>query len=125
MAVKWTGASRLAILLCGVSVMVIAARSYAFNPPLLLSLEGAQAQIPMPWNQPPPEFREMERQGFHAGVQAAIKDYNHHREANAERRKEYRKPPVQRSFVEDYRKGFRRGYDDAMRHMEQSAGRHS
>ena len=86
---------------------------------------GLQAQITMPWDQPPPEFRDVERRGFHDGVQAAIKDFNHHREPDPEPHKEFRNPHVQRSFVEDYRKGFRRGYDDAMRHMVRSKGRHS
>lgn len=84
-----------------------------------------QAQIPMPWDQPPAEFKEVERQGFHAGVQAAIHDYNHHREPDAARRREFRKPPVQRSFAGDYRKGFQRGYNDAMRHMRRTNGGHS
>lgn len=92
---------------------------------LSAAVPSAQAQIPLPWDQPPPEFKEMERRGFHDGVQAAINDYNHHREPDPERRKEFRNPHVQRSFVEDYRKGFRRGYNDAMRHMERSNGRHS
>jgi len=86
---------------------------------------GLQAQLTLPWDQPPPEFKEMERRGFHAGVQAAINDYNHHREPDPESRKEFRNPHVKRSFVEDYRKGFRRGYEDAMRHMVRSNGRHS
>jgi len=81
---------------------------------------GLQAQITWPWDQPPPEFKEMEKRGFNDGVQAAIKDFNHHREPEPERHKEFQNPHVHRSFVEDYRKGFRRGYDDAMRHMVQS-----
>ncbi len=67
----------------------------------------------------------MERRGFHAGVKAAINDFNHHREPDPEGRKEFRNPHVQRSFQGDYRKGFRRGYDDAMRHMVRSKGSHS
>lgn len=99
--------------------------TYAASPGPGLVSGGQQAQIPMPWDQPPAEFKEVERRGFHAGVQAAIHDYNHHREPDPERRKEFRKPPVQRSFAGDYRKGFRRGYNDAMRHMQRTNGRHS
>jgi hypothetical protein len=95
-------------------------RAFAAEP-----LPGFQAQIPMPWDQPPSEFKEIERQGFHAGVEAAIHDYNHHREPDPESRREYRNPHVQRSFRADYRKGFRRGYNDAMRHMERSNGHQS
>lgn len=86
---------------------------------------GLPAQITWPWDQPPPEFKDMERRGFNDGVQAAIKDFNHHREPEAERHKEFQNPHVHRSFVADYRKGFRRGYDDAMRHMVRSKGQPS
>lgn len=83
-----------------------------------------RAQIPLPWDQPPPEFKEMERQGFHAGVQAAIKDYDHHRSPEPQRRKEYRHPKVERGFQNDFRHGFVRGYNDAYKHMMKSNGEH-
>lgn len=86
---------------------------------------GAKARVPMPWNQPPPEFREVQRKGFHAGVQAAIKDFDHRRDPDYERHKQYVHPKVDRSLVPDYRIGFRRGYDDAMKHLKKSNGRHS
>ncbi len=98
---------------------------YALPGSRVIAQSGVRAQIPMPWDQPPPEFKEMERRGFHDGVQAAIKDFNHHREPEPERHKEFEHPHVKRSFVEDYRKGFRRGYGDAMRHMVSSKGQHS
>lgn len=82
-------------------------------------------QMRWPWDQPPAEFKEMERKGFHDGVQGAIKDYDHHRFPNVENRSEYRHPHVSPSFREDYRKGFRRGYDDAMRHLMDTNGQHS
>lgn len=107
-------------LLIAADLDIHALPSAAVAPPRVL-----RAQIPMPWDQPPPEFKEYERQGFHAGVQAAIKDYNHHREPDPENSKDYRNPHVQRSFREDYRKGFRRGYNDSMRHMQRSNGSHS
>ena len=92
---------------------------------VMTARSGLEAQITLPWDQPPPEFKELEKRGFHDGVQAAINDYNHHREPDPERRKEFRNPHVKRSFVEDYRKGFRRGYDDSMRHMVRSNGHRS
>lgn len=90
----------------------------------ILAASGLSAQIQWPWDQPPPEFKDMERRGFHDGVQSAIKDFNHHREPEPERHKEFQNPHVHRSFVEDYRKGFRRGYDDAMQHMVSSKEHH-
>ena len=106
-----------AVVLVPISHALIRANLKAAAP-------GLNAQFQLPWDQPPPEFKEMEKRGFHDGVQAAINDYNHHREPDPERRKEFRNPHVQRSFVEDYRKGFRRGYGDAMHHMERSNGQH-
>jgi len=81
-------------------------------------------QVRWPWDQPPPEFKEMERKGFHDGVQGATKDYDHHRFPNVENRSEYKHPHVDPSFREDYRRGFRRGYDDAMKHLMESQGEH-
>jgi hypothetical protein len=81
--------------------------------------------IPVPWMQPPPEFKEMQRQGFHAGVQAAIKDYDKHREPDLERHKEYVHPKVDRSYVPDFRDGYRRGYNDAYKHLIKAHGQAS
>ena len=83
-------------------------------------------QVPaMPWDQPPPEFREVQRQGFHAGVKAAINDFDHHRDPDPMRHKMYVHPKVDRSLRHDYREGFKRGYGDAFKHLERSNGRHS
>ncbi len=75
-----------------------------------------------PWIQPPPEFKEMQRKGFHAGVEAAVKDYDHHHFPDYNRRKEYRHPHVEDAYRTDYRQGFRRGYNDAMHHLEKTNG---
>ncbi len=69
------------------------------------------------WDTPPQEFREIQRQGFHDGVEGARKDFDHHKHPNVEDRAEYRKPPVPPSGQADYREGFRRGYQVAMDHM--------
>ncbi len=87
--------------------------------------DHATTQSPFPWDEPPPEFREIERRGFHAGVRAAIKDFDHHRHPGVERHKRYAHPKVDRSLYPDYRQGFRRGYNSAMNHLTQSNGRHS
>ena len=69
------------------------------------------------WDAPPPEFREAQRQGFHDGVEGARHDFDNHRRPDPNNRDEYRHPHVPRSLRDDYREGFRRGYDVAMRHM--------
>ena len=69
------------------------------------------------WDAPPAEFREAQRQGFHDGIEGARKDFDNHRPPSVENRDEYRHPHVSRDLREDYREGFRAGYDRAMSHM--------
>ncbi|HEY3705765.1 MAG TPA: hypothetical protein VGL22_11925 [Terracidiphilus sp.] len=95
------------------SIMPVAGRA---------SAAMAQDGFTVPWAQPPAEFKDVQRKGFHAGVQAAIKDYDKHREPDLERHKEYVHPKVDRSYVPDYREGFKRGYDDALRHLTKTHG---
>jgi hypothetical protein len=58
-------------------------------------------------------------------VKAAIKDFDHHRDPEYERHKEYVHPKVDRSMRQDWRQGFRRVYEDAMKHLQKSNGRPS
>jgi hypothetical protein len=75
------------------------------------------AQGSVGWDAPPPEFREIQRQGFHDGIEGAHKDFDNHRPPDVNNRDEYRHPHVPRSARDDYREGFRRGYDVAMHHL--------
>ncbi len=70
------------------------------------------------WDAPPAEFRQIQRQGFHDGIEGARKDFDHHRAPNVNGREEYRHPHVDPSARDDYRDGFRRGYDVAMQHLQ-------
>jgi hypothetical protein len=69
------------------------------------------------WNEPPQEFRDIQRQGYHDGVEGARKDYDNHRRPDVNNREEYRHPHVPESARADYREGFRRGYDTAWDHL--------
>jgi hypothetical protein len=69
------------------------------------------------WDQPPDEYREVQRQGFHDGMEAARRDWGRHRHRDADDHSRYRRPPVPRELSNDYRDGFRHGYDAAMHHM--------
>ena len=60
---------------------------------------------------PPPEFTEIARQGYHDGFAAARRDVNQGRPADVERHPRFRRPPVPPDAFEDYRRGFRRGYN--------------
>jgi len=69
------------------------------------------------WDTPPAEFRDIQRQGYHDGIEGARKDYDKHRRPDVNNRDEYRKPHVPDSAKADYREGFRKGYDAAMDHL--------
>ena len=69
------------------------------------------------WDTPPREFRDIQRQGYHDGIEGARKDYDNHRRPDVNNRDEYRHPHVPDSAKADYREGFRRGYDAAMDHL--------
>jgi len=69
------------------------------------------------WNMPPQEFRDIQRQGFHDGIEGARRDYDNHRRPDVSNRDEYRHPRVPGSARADYREGFRRGYETAMEHL--------
>ena len=76
------------------------------------------------WDAPPAEFRDVERQGFHDGIEGARQDFDHHRMPDVNNRKEYRHPHVDPAVREDYREGFRRGYEVAMHHMREHIDDH-
>jgi hypothetical protein len=82
----------------------------AAAPQLSVQVQGG-------WDQPPSEFRDVQRQGFHDGIDAAHRDFDHHRHADADDHEQYRHPHVDRGMRDDYREGFRRGYDVAMHHL--------
>lgn len=70
------------------------------------------------WDYAPQEFRDAQRRGFQDGIQGARKDFENHRQPNVNNRDEFRHP----NFIappdrRDYKFGFRKGYDVAVRHM--------
>lgn len=104
-----------------------------FALPILLTLTGVIASPPSTayaaapqdrhyadqpgWDVPPSEFRDVQRQGFHDGIEGARRDFDHHRRPDVDRREEYRHPHVDPAMREDYREGYRRGYEVAMHHL--------
>jgi hypothetical protein len=72
------------------------------------------------WNTPPQEFRDIQRQGYHDGIEGARKDYDNHRRPDVNNRDEYRHPHVPDSAKADYREGFRRGYETGVEHLMHS-----
>jgi hypothetical protein len=98
----------------------LAVSAHAKAQPILASPAPAIAQDHDDhggWDVPPSEFRDIQRKGFHDGIEGARKDFNEHRRPDVENRAEFRHPHVDASAREDYREGFRRGYETAMNHL--------
>jgi hypothetical protein len=77
-----------------------------------------------PWDEPPEEFREAQRKGFHEGVEAARHDFESRNHKDADDHESYRHPRVERELRDDYRDGFKRGYSAAMHHMREERHDH-
>ncbi len=73
-----------------------------------------------PWDAPPEAFDQIRRQGFQDGIEGARRDLDNHRQPNVENRDEYRRPNVPPQMWEQYREGFRRGYNAAMSRLMSS-----
>lgn len=95
-----------------------------FSAALLLAISltpTLRAQGPPPpgygWDAPPQELNDIQRQGFHDGIEGARRDVENHRPPDVENRDEFRHPHVPPPLREAYRDGFRRGYHRAMEHL--------
>jgi len=64
---------------------------------------------------PPPEFNAAAQQGYHDGIDAARHDINHGMPPDVRRHPRFRNPPVPPPAFEEYRNGFRAGYDRSFR----------
>jgi hypothetical protein len=71
------------------------------------------------WDVPPGEYNEVQRRGFHDGVEGARKDYGNGRSPDVDNRDEYRRPggEVPPELREVYRRAFRQGYQVAASHL--------
>ena len=64
---------------------------------------------------PPPDFSQIAQRGFHDGVQAARRDISQGKPPDVDRHPRFRNPPVPPPAFEDYRHGFREGYQRTFR----------
>ena len=53
------------------------------------------------WDEPPEEFREAQRKGFHEGVEAARRDFERRSHKDADDHESYRHPRVERELRND------------------------
>jgi ribosome modulation factor len=109
MNLKWIGLSLLALSLALVAPSK--AKAAVGGSPAAFAQEHGD------WETPPAEFREVQRQGYHDGVEGARKDFENHRRPDVENRDEYRHPHVSSSMRDDYREGYRRGYQAGVDHL--------
>ena len=89
-----------------------AARVSAASPPPQPLAYGQE-----PWEIPPGEFNEIQRRGFHDGVEGARHDFGNHRNPDVDNREEYRNPDLPPDLREAYRVAFRHGYQQAAAHL--------
>jgi hypothetical protein len=84
---------------------------------LPISLAGCSHPQPVVVYAPPPplEFNEIARQGFHDGFEAARRDVERNVPPGVEKHPRFRNPPVPPPAWEDYRHGFREGYQAFLR----------
>ena len=75
------------------------------------------------WEEPPSEYRDAERRGYHEGIEAARHDMSENRHADADDHEMYKRPPVDRDDRRAFREGFREGYRRAMEHMRRDHDR--
>jgi hypothetical protein len=69
------------------------------------------------WDMAPGQFSEIGRRGFQDGMDGARKDVENGRRPDPNNRDEYRNPNVPPALRDEYREGFRRGYERAMAHL--------
>jgi hypothetical protein len=65
---------------------------------------------------PPPALADAGRQGYNDGVAAAQRDLARGNPLVVENRPRFRHPPVPPPLVEDFRRGFRAGYEQVVHH---------
>jgi hypothetical protein len=107
----------LATLALSLAPALMTAKAYSATPGPAAPAYAQDRDHDGGWDAPPSEFREIQREGFHDGIEGARKDFDNHRPPNVNNRDEYRHPHVKPSARDDYREGFRRGYDAATRHL--------
>lgn len=118
MTKTWLAISALAVSL-GATSGGIAAKAYATPAPSQPAYEGQDR-----WDQPPSEYRDVQRQGFRDGMAAARRDFENHRSRDADDHEMYKHPRVERDLRDDYRAGFKEGYSRAMHHLREERHDH-
>ncbi len=121
MTKTWFAVSALAVSL-GATTGGLATRANAAPAPA--QPQYGQYEGQGRWDEPPSEYRDAQRMGFHDGIEAARTDFYNHRHKDADDHEAYRHPRVERELVSDYRHAFQEGYSRAMHHMREERQEH-
>jgi len=97
---------------CATFILLSAPRIQASSP-----LAPGFAQDRDDWDRPDNAWNDVQRRGFHEGIEAARDDIANRRRPDADDRYEYRHPRVPRPFRDAYRESFMRGYNVALSHL--------
>ncbi len=109
--IDWIAPSLLA--LCVVSTGALKARALEPQPVSHIAFVQDHDR----WDEPPSEYRDAQRRGFHEGVEAARHDMSENRRRDADDHEMYKHPPVEGSARREFREGFREGYRRAVERM--------
>jgi hypothetical protein len=91
--------------------------------PTARALSGQQGPpAPYGWDAPPRELNDIQRQGFHEGVEAARRDLQMNRHPDMDDHEAFRHPHLPPEQRDAFRDGFRRGYNRAMQHLTGGGG---
>ena len=83
---------------------------------LPLAIAGCSHPRPVAYEvpPPPPAYTQIAQRGFHDGFEAARRDMARGIPPDVDRHPRFRNPPVPPPAFEDYRHGFREGYQRAL-----------
>lgn len=125
MNIKWMTVSTLALCMAAPVAIKAAAQEPPPPPQYTPQTQGQyQDRDRGDWNRDPDNYRDAQRQGFHEGMEAARRDFQDRRHADADDDRMYKHPPVRGDEAKrDFREGFKEGYRRAMDHMRNGGDR--
>ena len=121
---KWFSVSALALCMAAPITIKAAAQEPPPPPNPQYAPQYQDQGRDRDWNRDPDNYRDAQRQGFHEGMEAARRDFQDRRHADADDNRMYRHPPVRGDEAKrDFREGFKEGYRRAMDHMRNGGDR--
>lgn len=99
---------------CAAFLLLSAPRMHASSSAPLAS---GFAQDRGGWDRPDDAWNDVQRRGFHEGIEAARSDFANHRRPDADSHDDYRHPHVPGPMRQAYRDSFLRGYNVAVSHL--------